>query len=245
MGGRHTDPRYAATARGRVPRGRQLRAGRRDVLLRVDGDGAGGRGRLRPGSDRDARRRRAPFPGGGRAPTRGGEVLAEAPDAAPPAARTSTPRGGHRRATARMGRHIETTGIEELLYATRSTRVGTTWPAAAWPAPTARWCARPASAPRWRRPPTWPATAPNAGGRLGLVLHPRLLLPARGGRPGVEPRAVPAVDDPQAGHLDRPVRDVRLRRLRSLHHVVPGRDRHHRGGPRHQGRRRRPHRERA
>ena len=33
------------------------------------------------------------------------------------------------------------------------------------------------------------------------------------------------------GDLDRPVRHLRLRRLRALHHLVPGRDRHHRGGP--------------
>ena len=32
--------------------------------------------------------------------------------------------------------------------------------------------------------------------------------------------------------VDRPVRDLGLRRLRALHHVVPGRDRHHRGGGR-------------
>ncbi len=37
----------------------------------------------------------------------------------------------------------------------------------------------------------------------------------------------------------RPVRQLGLRRLRTLHHVVPGRDRHHRGGagdPRERGR---------
>ena len=32
------------------------------------------------------------------------------------------------------------------------------------------------------------------------------------------------------GDLDRPVRQLRLRRLRTLHHLVPGRHRHHRGG---------------
>ncbi len=41
------------------------------------------------------------------------------------------------------------------------------------------------------------------------------------------------------GELDRPVRDVRLRRLRAVHHVVPGRHRHHRGGGRHSSDRRR------
>jgi hypothetical protein len=42
--------------------------------------------------------------------------------------------------------------------------------------------------------------------------------------------ALPAVDDAQARLLDRPVRHLRLRRLRSLRHVVPGRHRHHRTG---------------
>ena len=35
--------------------------------------------------------------------------------------------------------------------------------------------------------------------------------------------ALPPVDDAQARHLDRPVRHLRLRRLRPLHHLVPGR----------------------
>ena len=42
--------------------------------------------------------------------------------------------------------------------------------------------------------------------------------------------ALPPVDDPQARDLDRPVRHLGLRRLRALHHLVPGGDRHHRGG---------------
>ena len=42
--------------------------------------------------------------------------------------------------------------------------------------------------------------------------------------------ALPAVDDPQARLVDRPVRHVRLRGLRAMHHLVSGRDRHHRGG---------------
>ena len=44
------------------------------------------------------------------------------------------------------------------------------------------------------------------------------------------PFALPAVDDPQAGDMVRPVRHFRLRRLRPLHHLVPGRNRHHRRG---------------
>ena len=48
----------------------------------------------------------------------------------------------------------------------------------------------------------------------------------------VGPLALPPVDDPQARHLVRPVRHLGLRRLRPLHHLVPGRHRHHRGGRR-------------
>src|SRR5581483_1862375 len=36
--------------------------------------------------------------------------------------------------------------------------------------------------------------------------------------------------DTQAGRLDRSVRNLRLRRLRAVHQLVPGRDRHHPGG---------------
>ena len=59
-----------------------------------------------------------------------------------------------------------------------------------------------------------------------------------GGSVRPSPRvALPAVADAQARHLARPVRHVRLRRLRPLHHLVPGRDRHHRGGSPRSGRR--------
>ena len=42
--------------------------------------------------------------------------------------------------------------------------------------------------------------------------------------------ALPPVADPQARRLAGPVRRARLRGLRPLHHVVPGRHRHHRRG---------------
>ena len=116
--------------------------------------------------------------------------------------------------------------------ATSSTRAGTTSPSAASPAATARSSARPASArpvedetdlagdeaERWR---VWDTCFSRR-----LLVHPRRQRPALG------PLALPAVDDPQARHVARPVRLVGLRRLRPLHHVVPGRDRHHRGGRR-------------
>ena len=40
-----------------------------------------------------------------------------------------------------------------------------------------------------------------------------------------DPLALPPMADAQTGLLDRPVRHLRLRRLRPLHHLVPGRDR--------------------
>ena len=71
--------------------------------------------------------------------------------------------------------------------------------------------------------------------RVGLVLHARLLLHPRRQRAHVGEVALPAVDDAQAGELDRPVRHVGLRGLRALHHLVPGGDRHHRGSRGDQG----------
>ena len=50
---------------------------------------------------------------------------------------------------------------------------------------------------------------------------------------GFDEVPLPAVDDPQAGHLDRPVRLLRLRGLRPVHHLVSGSHRHHRGGAGH------------
>ena len=60
----------------------------------------------------------------------------------------------------------------------------------------------------------------------------RPLLPARRQRSRQHALALPPVDDPQARDVDRPVRHERVRRMRAVHHVVPGRDRHHRGGRR-------------
>ena len=64
---------------------------------------------------------------------------------------------------------------------------------------------------------------------LGVLLRARLLLPARRQRAGLGRQPLPAVDDAQAEQLARPVRQLRLRRLRPLHRLVPGRHRHHRG----------------
>ena len=59
---------------------------------------------------------------------------------------------------------------------------------------------------------------------LGLLLRTGLLLPARRQRAHQRAEPVPAVDHPQARHLARSVRLIRLRGLRAVHRLVP--DRH-------------------
>ena len=67
--------------------------------------------------------------------------------------------------------------------------------------------------------------ARRALGALGFLLRSGLLLPARRQHPDVGQEQVPAVAHPQARHLARPVRIVRLRRVRAVHRLVPGRHR--------------------
>ncbi len=116
--------------------------------------------------------------------------------------------------------------------ATSSTSAGTTSPTAASPAGTARWSARPASARRVEDATDLDRRAGRARARLGFVLLRRVLLHPRRQRPAVGPVALPPVAHAQARHVARPVRHLGLRRVRPLHHLVPGRDRRHRGGRR-------------
>ena len=69
----------------------------------------------------------------------------------------------------------------------------------------------------------------------GLLLHRGFLLSARRQHPHLASVPLPPVADPQAGHLDRPVRLLGLRRLRTLHHLVSRGHRPHRGSPGHPG----------
>ena len=62
---------------------------------------------------------------------------------------------------------------------------------------------------------------------VGLVLHARFLLRPRRRCPLLAARALPALADAQARDVARPVRQLRVRRLRALHRLVPRRDRHH------------------
>jgi len=66
----------------------------------------------------------------------------------------------------------------------------------------------------------------------GLVLFSRSRLHPRRQRPPFRSLALPPVAHAQVRHVVRPVRQFRVRRLRPLHHVVPGRDRRHRGADR-------------
>ena len=114
--------------------------------------------------------------------------------------------------------------------ATSSIRAGTRWPSAAWPAATARWSARPASAPRSRTSPTSPARAPSACG-AGTPASPRTSPTSTAAACGSANRSrYRQWMTHKLAHLDRPVRHLGLRRLRPLHHLVPGRHRHHRRG---------------
>ena len=132
-----------------------------------------------------------------------------------------------------MGRHARhPTTSATCCATTSSTRAGTRSPSAASPAATARWSARPASAPRsrTRTTSTGARRALRASGTRASPSTTRTSTAAAIRQIAEGP--LPPVADPQARHLARPVRQLRLRRLRPLHHLVPGRHRHHRGGRR-------------
>ena len=59
---------------------------------------------------------------------------------------------------------------------------------------------------------------------VGLVLQPRFLLHSRGKCSAVHDVALSPVDDSQVGIMGGSVRDVRMRGVRPLHHVVPSRN---------------------
>ena len=91
-------------------------------------------------------------------------------------------------------------------------------------AATARWSARPASARRVEDATDLTGERRRALARVWDSCFSLDHSYIHGG--SVRPSgtlALPAVADPQARHLARPVRHLRLRRLRPLHHLVPGR----------------------
>ena len=161
---------------------------------------------------------------------RGAEIVAELPTGAAGPAEVEAADAGVARAAANQGRVMETEGIKELLYANlehpRWDEVSErclTCGNCTMVCPTC-FCTTVEDEQRPRREHR------RADEALGLLLHDGFLLRPRRQRPRLGAVPLPAVDDPQARHLDRPVRNFRLRRLRALHHLVPGGDRHHRGG---------------
>ena len=129
------------------------------------------------------------------------------------------PRPGHRRTS------------RSCSTATRSIRAGTTWPTRCLGCTNCT-LACPTCFCSTRRGRRATLDGPDGGAlaALGLVLHAGPLVPPRRQRPRVHQVPLPAVADPQGRELDRSVRHLGLRRLRALHHLVPGRHRHHRRG---------------
>ena len=78
-------------------------------------------------------------------------------------------------------------------------------------------------------------TSARTRAEVGFLLHHGFLLYPWRQRAQNAAFALSAMDDPQACDLDRPVRHVGLRRLRPLHHLVPGRASTSRRGGRDQG----------
>ena len=125
------------------------------------------------------------------------------------------------------------TDIKDLLYAERgAARAGTTSRRGACRAATARWSARPASAPSVEDHTDLTGDGRPEHRVWDSCFTGDFSYICTAGTSGPRRVALPAVDDAQARLLARPVRHVGLRRLRPLRHLVPGRDRHHRGGRR-------------
>ena len=227
-------PALSRAPRRRLHRRGQLRRGRRHLLLRLDGHRPEGRIRLRPRADRahrdgehrflaevgsDARRR---------APRRASRAAPPRPPTAPPPRRSSpTP-------PPTWAGTLDTDGIHDLLLANlehprwddvaeRCLTCGN----CTMVCPTC-FCTTVEDSQRPHRRST-----PSASRRWDSCFTMDFSYIHGGSVRAVGQVALPPVDDPQARHLDRPVRHLGLRRLRPLHHLVPGRHRHHRGGARH------------
>ena len=132
------------------------------------------------------------------------------------------------RAATSMGRTLETGDLPDLLYRNRDIPGGTKLRRRASRARTARWCVPRASA----RPHGRDLVGRDGGDALtglGELLQRGVHLHGFGRGPVVGAVPVSPVAHAQVLVLDRPVRHQRLRGLRTLHHVVPGRHRRHRG----------------
>ena len=209
----------------------QLRARGRDVLLRVDGHGPAGTRRLRPRADRAPRRAPATASWSRSAATavpRSSPRWTRGRPIPTSAARRTRPR---RARGPRWAAALDTTDLRDLLFANAE---HPRWDDVADRCLSCGNCTMVCptcfcSAVRGHDRPRRRRGGPDAG--CGTRASPSGTPTLHGGSVRRTTRvALPAVDDPQARDLDRPVRHLGLRRLRALHHLVPGRHRHHRGG---------------
>ena len=220
----------------------QCGAGRRHLLLRLDGHRPDRASRASTSRSPRCSRTAATTSWSRSAASAARELLAELPLARGRAGRAGRPpRAAHAARPSQMGRELDIDRHQgAALPQLRAPALGRGRRALPDAAATARWSARPASARRVEdvtdlagehveRHQRWDScfTVDYSHIHGGAVRASHAL-------------ALPPVDDAQARHLDRPVRHLRLRRLRALHHLVPGRHRHHRGGARDPRERRRP-----
>ncbi len=166
---------------------------------------------------------------------RGAGVLQAVPQRAAGAAEIAAAASVVAATAANMGRELDTQGIKELLY--RS------YEHPRWDEVAAR-CLNCGNC-TWVCPTCFCHTIEDVtdltgagGGKVaaaGRLFHRGLFLHSRRQHPLLAPVPLPPVADPQTGHLDRPVRLLRLRRLRPLYHLVSGGYRYYRRDPGHPG----------
>ena len=220
MEGAWADPTTRQAAGGSVHRRRQLRQGGRHLLLRLDGDGA-------PCAP-SASTWRSPRSSMGRSRLpRGGRERARAPRCWPSPSRGPQPDERRRRAwwsrpptDGPEHRHLD---IRDLLYSNlRALRAGTRWPTRCLTCANCTMVCPTCFCTSVDDVTDLTGEEATAASAAGTPASPSILLHPRRQHPELGQVALPAVDDPQAGQLDRPVRHLGLRRLRPLHHLVPG-----------------------
>ena len=230
-----SDPSLRAAARGALPRRGELHDTRRHLLLRIDRHRAARRGALRHRNDGAAAPERAirgpstvtsqrpDRPTGTSCWRRSPGRAATAADLRRPNARCSTHAARH------MGRTVDVEGARgSPRRRARTPAVGR----------------RGTSLPELRelhdgvpdvllqhgRGPLQPRRHRHrAPAPLGLVLHGGVLLHPRRQHAPERARPLSPVGHAQVPALGRSVRHIGLRGLRPVHHVVPGRHRHHAG----------------
>ncbi len=176
LGGEHPDPRERARREDPFVVAVQCGQAGGTCFCVSMGTGPTRGGGLRPRADRGARRRTATASSSAPAARRGGAIARAAAHTRRRAGRSRRrgPRHGARgRPEGPRARHHR--HPRPALRATSSTRAGTRWPTAASRAATARWSARPASAPSVEDTTDLAGEQRRAPPALGLVLHRRLL----------------------------------------------------------------------